>query len=755
MAYLSKAAILRAYKELSQLTSDPSAQGATQATSALRYIFALDEFYKNYDKPCDTSVKADRDKFIAYVGNVVAINNDLYTANFFNAIKDNTDYAVGSNFFSVNVVKNSLVSPNVDFTFPKRGNNPLFEVKGGKLIEKEDLLHNVRFFLHTPQLRNAFAIWLVRKDNLDCADIYSSILDTLKGRYSDALIEALQTDKNIIEEIIDNSFIDNPYSLSVSDFPKTISAKKETELLSPEELINKVRESFTQFVHLTNTHTNDFTDYISVFENEINSFLQKSDMGVDSVFQIIDIAQYRAILAKLEGDFPELAYLAKEKENHGTKYQVWTTHRYYQNYLTILAASDFFANLRDQQEKSIEVIASTVNTIDPRLLAALRAKPFLLLAGISGTGKSRVVKQLAFESCPDTAGLQTDKATPGNYCLVEVKPNWHDSTELLGYESQIGNEPRYVITPFVKFLAKAMLHDDVPFFLCLDEMNLAPVEQYFAEFLSVLESRKTVNGRITSEALIPADVFRKHGDLLNELFDIEKPSPTSYNGTTTADTSAHYGKETSVFDTLCREGMRIPQNLVVIGTVNMDETTHQFSRKVIDRAMTIEMNIEDGEQPFRQFFDDYRDLDYTDNPLPKRMFLLPNVSAAEALATLSEADRAYIVENLPVQLSKLNAALNGTPFKIAYRVQNELVLYFASLREVDRVSEPSKLLTVAIDDILMMKVLPRVEGDEDLLGKPLKELAAYAAPELYPNAAAKIAEMQTRLERGHFTSFWP
>lgn len=524
-----------------------------------------------------------------------------------------------------------------------------------------------------------------------------------------------------------------------------------------QELENKVRESFTQFVHLTNTHTNDFTDYIAVFENEINSFLQKSDMGVDSVFQIIDIAQYRAILAKLEGDFAELAYLAKEKENHGTKYQVWTTHRYYQNYLTILAASDFFANLRDQQEKSVSVIASTVDTIDPRLLAAMRAKPFLLLAGISGTGKSRVVKQFAFESCPDTAGLQADKTTPGNYCLVEVKPNWHDSTELLGYESQIGREPRYVITPFVKFLAKAMLHEDVPFFLCLDEMNLAPVEQYFAEFLSVLESRKNINGKITSEALIPADVFRKHPDLLNELFDIEKPSHSDYSsdGITTSDTSAHYGKEASVFDTLCRDGLRIPQNLIVIGTVNMDETTHQFSRKVIDRAMTIEMNIEDGEQPFRQFFDVYRDLDYTDSPLPMRMFLLPSVSAAEALAMLPEADRVFIVENLPVQLSKLNAALNGTPFKIAYRVQNELVLYFASLREFDRDSEPSKLLLSAIDDILMMKVLPRVEGDEDLLGKPLKELAAYAIPELYPNAAAKIAEMQTRLERGHFTSFWP
>ena len=133
----------------------------------------------------------------------------------------------------------------------------------------------------------------------------------------------------------------------------------------------------------------------------------------------------------------------------------------------------------------------------------MRTKPFLLLAGISGTGKSRIVKQMAFDSCPDNAVLRADLTSPGNYCLIEVKPNWHDSTELIGYESQIG-KPHYQLTPFVKFLAKAMLHPTVPFFVCLDEMNLAPVEQYFAEFLSVLESRTKIDGHIVSEPLIKA-----------------------------------------------------------------------------------------------------------------------------------------------------------------------------------------------------------------------------------------------------------
>lgn len=98
MAYLSKKAILSAYSQLSRLTDDPSAQGATQVTSALRYLFALDEFTKKFGKDCDTSKREDRDAFIEFVGNVVSVNNDYYTANFFNSLKGNQDYSVGSQY---------------------------------------------------------------------------------------------------------------------------------------------------------------------------------------------------------------------------------------------------------------------------------------------------------------------------------------------------------------------------------------------------------------------------------------------------------------------------------------------------------------------------------------------------------------------------------------------------------------------------------------------------------------------------------
>lgn len=369
-------------------------------------------------------------------------------------------------------------------------------------------------------------------------------------------------------------------------------------------------------------------------------------------------------------------------------------------------------------------------------LTAMRTKPFLLLAGISGTGKSRIVKQMAFKSCPDIPALRSDKTAPGNYELIEVKPNWHDSSELLGYESEIGG-PHYVVTPFVRFLVKSMRYPDVPFFVCMDEMNLAPVEQYFAEFLSVLESRKLLSdGTITSEPLIKADIFSKYADQLHRDLDI-------------TDTETYK----AVYDRLKNDGLRLPSNLIVVGTVNMDETTHQFSRKVIDRAMTIEMNIEDTETPFKNFFEVGDALHYYDNPQPKELFLPKVVQASEALSILRAEDASYLKENVPGLLHSLNSALNGTPFKIAYRVQNELILYFFSLREENPDEAAEALLAQAMDAILMMKVLPRIEGDEDLLDKPLKALAQFT--ENYPQASRKIAEMQERLPQAHFTCFWP
>ena len=141
-------------------------------------------------------------------------------------------------------------------------------------------------------------------------------------------------------------------------------------------------------------------------------------------------------------------------------------------------------------------------------LTAIRTKPFILLAGISGTGKSRIVRKLA-QATDDIDIFENDEdrwkcPRPANFELIQVKPNWHNSMDVVGFKSNINGE-HYEFTPFVDFVVKAWCHEDTPFFLCLDEMNLAPVEEYFAEFLSAIESRSFgVDGEFETDPIIKA-----------------------------------------------------------------------------------------------------------------------------------------------------------------------------------------------------------------------------------------------------------
>ena len=404
---------------------------------------------------------------------------------------------------------------------------------------------------------------------------------------------------------------------------------------------------------------------------------------------------------------------------------------------------------------------ATLNKDVVSYLSAIRTKPFLLLAGISGTGKSRIVKEMAYASCPDEGDLREDKTSPGNYCLVEVKPNWNDSTELLGYETVLdgGN---YHLTKFVKFLIKAMQHENVPFFVCLDEMNLAAVEQYFAEFLSILESRKDVDGTIKSEPLIPAAIFNKYDNkLFKELFPSKEKQEKGTSYPVVDDELAPYGNIT--YKTLREEGLRIPRNLIVVGTVNMDDTTYQFSRKVIDRAMTIEMN----EVNLNDMFDIEKPdaLSYREDVVDKGWFFAPFAQSNNALQQMNNDERELLAKKIKATIGQtyadgtttpdsLETILCKTPFRIAYRVVNELILHFYALRQENKEAEFEELYNKALDNILMMKVLPRIEGNEDLVKEPLAQLATWTEV-AYPKANAKIIEMRERLELSHFTSFWP
>ncbi len=355
-----------------------------------------------------------------------------------------------------------------------------------------------------------------------------------------------------------------------------------------------------------------------------------------------------------------------------------------------------------------------------KYIRALRTKPFMLLAGISGTGKSRIVRELAFRSCPNRDDLRKDSTTPGNYLMVEVKPNWHDSTEILGYHSNLTK--KYHFTKFIKFLVKAKKYSDVPFFVCLDEMNLAPVEQYFAEFLSVLETRKKNGNHVTTGSLVDTQY-------MNEL-----------EGWTEGN-------------------LTLPDNVFIIGTVNMDDTTHQFSRKVIDRAMTIEMN---GGELSKMFGNDC-DLAYPasdDDLWTMDDFRCLYVNADEVIKKNPFRENG-IKKQLSDKLSLINGCLEHTPYQISYRVLNELCVYLGHLLEKNPdVSDEDfdKMIDTAVDQITMMKILPRIEGDEDMFAieKSEKNRLEKMMELFDPTAESykKLQEMNNRLESG-FTRFWP
>ncbi|MFB2719026.1 McrB family protein [Shewanella xiamenensis] len=404
------------------------------------------------------------------------------------------------------------------------------------------------------------------------------------------------------------------------------------------------------------------------------------------------------------------------------------------------------------------------------------SKPFLLLAGISGTGKTRFVR----EQAKATGSLAE------TYCLTSVRPDWHEPSDLLGYISRLNGAAEYITTDVLQFIAKAWrgiadsglsievqdieeqgkrlvvtgerdaLEQVLPYWLCLDEMNLAPVEQYFADYLSVLETRewRWVDDSFTysSDALLKPTT-------INDVADKDKLRKELGFGSE---------KYNELWDIICQYGLGIPFNLMVAGTVNMDETTHGFSRKVIDRALSFD---------FGEFFPNKTEDFFAPKHKPK-VLSYPLYSQAKlpmfaSVAADSEASKTTAFFNA------INAVLKQTPFELAFRAFNELCLAVISFSPKTELE-----LTAVFDDFLMCKVLPRIEGDDDkLVGNSeqtlLEQLETVLADKLaniwqgtrpdllrevieQPDetvmvacrSAAKLVRMRKLLESG-FTSFWP
>lgn len=453
--------------------------------------------------------------------------------------------------------------------------------------------------------------------------------------------------------------------------------------------------------------------------------------------------------------------------------------------------NELIADLLWMMEKNREIVAiwndilvekeskHPVQTIAPQTQAVIPKKnlsfivnlpkPFLLLAGISGTGKTRFVREQAKAS----AGLHN--MTEGeNFCLVPVRPDWHEPSDLLGYISRIGNDgPRYVVTDLLQFIVATWKHAAVsasatnitykqldnicPFWLCLDEMNLAPVEQYFADYLSILETRKWEDGAYACGPLLKPAVIQQQLDDSGRV-ELWKKLNIAGDDPLSAQLREYF----------TATGIPLPPNLIVAGTVNMDETTHGFSRKVIDRALTID---------FGEFFpNDYKHFFQPVNrPKALGFPVLSQITKDDLPAVTADPDGLKTI----AFLEAINGILKETPFELAYRALNEALLAVVCFNPSDEIQ-----LQAVWDDFLMMKVLPRIEGDaeklsydgetslltklSDILKENLPDIWTVERPDLlseklgdgaavmtFCRSKKKLEWMQNRLAANAFTTFWP
>ena len=302
------------------------------------------------------------------------------------------------------------------------------------------------------------------------------------------------------------------------------------------------------------------------------------------------------------------------------------------------------------------------------LFLSLKTKPFVILAGISGTGKTKLIELFA-----EAVGATSDN---GRFELIPVRPDWNDSTDLLGYKNLEGKFQPGVLT---RVIQRALSDGNNPYFVCLDEMNLARVEYYFSDLLSLLETRRWSGDRIRTSR-----IFRDSDFVLPE--DREEFAD-----------------------------LHIPDNLYFVGTVNMDETTHPFSKKVLDRANTIEI--------VDVTLDNYGEEQSGGGQAgaPEIVTIL-NSDLRSKYCFLQECLPEYrpIVDSVVGYLIEINDILQEANLHVGYRVRDEICFYMIYNSTFGLMDEDK-----AFDWQLCQKILPRIQGSSQKIMDILRSLFSF------------------------------
>lgn len=351
---------------------------------------------------------------------------------------------------------------------------------------------------------------------------------------------------------------------------------------------------------------------------------------------------------------------------------------------------------------------------------SLKTKPFVILAGISGTGKTKLIQKFAEAHGATEAN--------GQFTLIPVRPDWNDPSDLIGYKDLGGTFRRGKLT-YVLEAASEPENRQKPYFVCLDEMNLARVEHYFSDLLSILETQRWQDGHIVTDKIVTEDQV-----------------------------GSNFG---------------IPENVFFIGTVNMDETTHPFSKKVLDRANTIEFNHIQLDS-----FHGLEDIvgiteEESEAVYPAASFLTSDyLQLKDAYANNKD-----VVQRTVGQLVRINTILENIHAHVGFRVRDSICFYLIY-------NERFSLMTTdeAMDMQIMQKILPRIQGNNSAVKKVIIELLLlcitgstvqskeYLDGERdveqlwtkhvtennvkYSQSSRKLIYMLRRLDDDGFTSFW-
>ncbi|WJS05497.1 hypothetical protein [Roseibium aggregatum] len=366
----------------------------------------------------------------------------------------------------------------------------------------------------------------------------------------------------------------------------------------------------------------------------------------------------------------------------------------------------------EKEKPPIIEIPDTELETSAKLVAALATKPFVILAGTTGTGKTKTIRELAISTNPVSG--QPDF----NHAFIPVEAGWTDGRHLLGYKTPFGrNGENYVSTKLIDILLRANYpgHENIPFFVILDEMNLSHVEMYFSKFLAVLE---------TAADKVPEPILAKE-----ELELI-------YKSGTTDPVQTEY-----VLEAIKQKGLYLRKNIFFIGTVNMDETTYMFSPKVLDRAFVIQYSPPKPSSVGEAF-----------SIIEEDKLTAKVNELAEYLAVTKGSDLSNQNDEF---LDVLHNALGR--FMFGPRTTNEVRRYFKSCEEIEAKFQTSASFREddsVKDRAALQKILPKLNGSRDTLMPVLNNLKALCEKRNLTEAAAKVEAMKKEVTSNGFANYF-